>query len=89
MNVLLICRPAAGVDPAREFPRRLPAERDALQALREQGALTAAYSPGGPGAVLMLEVADVDTARRIGARLPLAAAGLIDIEIIPLTPLGM
>jgi hypothetical protein len=54
MNVLLICRPAPGVDPGSEFPPHLPAERDVLHALREQGALTAAYSPGGPGAVLMV-----------------------------------
>lgn len=88
MNVLMLCRPAAGVDPSRQFPPHLPAERDALNALREQGALTAAYSPGGPGAVLMLEVVDLDAARRIGERLPLATAGLIDIEIIPLTPMA-
>jgi hypothetical protein len=89
MNVLLICRPAPGVDPGSEFPPHLPAERDVLHALREQGALTAAYSPGGPGAVLMLDVPDLDSARRIGDGLPLAVAGLIEIEIIPLKPLGM
>jgi hypothetical protein len=60
MDVLLICRPAPGVDPGSEFPPHLPAERDVLRALREQGALTAAYSPGGPSAVFVLDVPDFD-----------------------------
>jgi hypothetical protein len=37
----------------------------------------------------MLDVPDLDRARRIGNGLPLAAAGLIEIETIPLKPLGM
>jgi hypothetical protein len=40
MNVLLICRPAPGVDPGSEFLPHLPAERDVLHALREQGECT-------------------------------------------------
>jgi hypothetical protein len=66
-------------------PHHVPAERVASNALREHGVLTAAYSPG---AVLMLNGADLDSARRIGEHLPLATAGLIDIKIIPLTPLA-
>jgi hypothetical protein len=89
MNVLLICRPREGVDPPSTFPRHLPGERATLRRLREDGTLTGAYSPGGPGAVLMLHVPDLDTADRIASQLPLAVAGLIDTEIIELRPLEM
>ena len=45
--------------------------------------------PGRPGAVLMLEAAGVPEAARLAASLPLAAAGLISTEIIPLHPLEL
>jgi muconolactone delta-isomerase len=90
MNVLLICRPRDGVDPSSSFPSHLAAERAELRRLRKNGTLSAAYSPaGGPGAVLMLDVPDHDTADRIAAELPLAIAGLIDTETIELHPLEM
>lgn len=89
MNVLLICRPRHGVDPSSSFPSHLAAERAELRRLRTNGTLSAAYSPGGPGAVLMLNVPDHDTADRIAAELPLAIAGLFDTETIELHPLEM
>jgi predicted aconitase with swiveling domain len=51
--------------------------------------LTQAWSPGRPGAVLMLEVADVAAAGAIVGDLPLVTAGLITTEIIPLQPLEL
>jgi hypothetical protein len=87
MNVLLICRPRDGVDPSSSFPSHLAAERAQLRRLRTNGTLSAAYSPGGPGAILILDVPDHDTADRIAAELPLAIAGLIDTETIELHPL--
>ncbi len=39
-----------------------------------------------PGAVLVLECDDVREAERLVATLPLAEAGLIDFELIPLRP---
>ena len=44
--------------------------------MREQkaaGALTGAWTPGQPGAVLMLEMADADQAARILAGFPLVS----------------
>jgi hypothetical protein len=40
-----------------------------------------------PGVVFMLESTDEDEARRVLAELPLAVAGLVNIEVIPLKPL--
>jgi hypothetical protein len=39
-----------------------------------------------PGAVLVLECDDVTEAERLVAKLPLAKAGLLDFELIPLRP---
>jgi hypothetical protein len=39
-----------------------------------------------PGAVLVLECADVMEAKRLVAALPIAEAGLLDFELIPLRP---
>jgi muconolactone delta-isomerase len=86
MLILVICRPAEDADQA-EFRRLVPAEAAALRELKDSGALTAAWSPGRPGAVLMLDVADEAEAARTVATLPLARAGLIRAEVIPLHPM--
>jgi hypothetical protein len=51
------------------------------------GILLEAYSPGGPGAILILEVSDLGKAQSLLARLPLCEAGLIETELICLRPL--
>lgn len=86
--ILAICRPAEGADPA-EFQRLLPAEAAALRELKSSGALAGAWSPGRPGAVLMLNVADEAEAARLTADLPLARAGLISTELVPMRPLSL
>ena len=86
--MLVICRPAEGADQA-EFRRLVPAETAALRDLKGRRVLTDAWSPGHPGAVLMLDVPDQDAAARLTAGLPLAQAGLISTEIIPLHPLDL
>jgi muconolactone delta-isomerase len=83
--ILVICHPAEDADQA-EFRRLLPAEAAALRQLKSSGVLTAAWSPGRPGAVLMLDVpggGEREAARTV-AVLPLAKAGLISTEITPL-----
>ena len=86
MKVLAICRPRVGAEPA-ELARLVADEVDHLEMLREGGTLLEAYRPGGPGAVLILEAADLDEAQSAVRALPLAAAGLIDAELIILHPL--
>ena len=88
MRFLVICRPAAGGDQD-EFKRLVPAETAALRDLKAKGALTQAWSPGRPGAVLMLDVPDADAAARLVAELPLVQAALITTEIIPLHPIDL
>ena len=53
-----------------------------------RGALTSAWSPGRPGAVLMLEVPDARR-RPPGPELPLVQAALIRTEVIPLHPFDL
>ena len=54
MQFLVICRPAAGGDPD-EFSRLVPFETEALREQKQRGTLTGAWTPGHPGAVLLLE----------------------------------
>jgi hypothetical protein len=86
MKVLVICRPQPGVTPG-QIAAHVPAERAALQQLKADGGLREAYSPGGPGAILIFDDdrAAVDSAV---ASLPLVREGLIEAEIIELHPLG-
>jgi uncharacterized protein with GYD domain len=88
MQVLVVCRPVPGIGQS-EFRRIVPAEGAALRALKEQGVLANAWTPGRPGAVLVLEAGTGDEAAAIAAALPLAAAGLITTEVIPLSPMNL
>jgi muconolactone delta-isomerase len=88
MRILVICRPAEEADQA-EFRRLVPAEAAALRELKTSGVLTGAWSPGHPGAVLMLDVTGEEEAARLAAGLPLVQARLISTEIIPLHPMDL
>ena len=88
MRFLVICRPAEGGDQD-EFRRLVPAETAELRKLKANGTLTGAWSPGRPGAVLILDVADEAGAARLVAQFPLVQAGLISTEIIPLHPIAL
>jgi hypothetical protein len=85
MKVLVICQPRPGVTPAEMIPH-LPAETAALPQLRAAGQLDEAFSPGSPGAGLILDCPNTDAARRITETLPLYRAGLVDTEVIELHP---
>ncbi len=86
MNYLVICRRAADGD-TEAFARLVASERAVLRKLHGDGILTSAWSPGGAGAVLILDLPDQVAVERITSALPLAAAGLITTEVIPLHPL--
>ncbi|MBV8160316.1 MAG: hypothetical protein JO265_05280 [Acidimicrobiia bacterium] len=79
----MLCRPALGADPA-SFASRIADEAASLRELQRDGVLIEAWSPGSPGAVLILEAQDTDAATAITSRLPLVAAGLVTTEVIPL-----
>jgi hypothetical protein len=85
MNLLAIGRPREGAD-VREIGRHAGAEMRALWQLYRDGVVREMYSPGRPGAVLVLEAASGKDAEAALAGLPLAAAGLIDFELVELHP---
>ncbi len=58
----------------------------ALRQLKAEGTLVEAYSPGGPGAVLIFE-GDREAVEAVVSVLPLVMAKLVDTEIIDLQPL--
>jgi hypothetical protein len=82
MKVLVLCRPRPGVDRDQIAPHTAD-EMAALQSLRAAGSLREAYSPGGPGAVLIFD-GERPTVEGAIASLPLMQAGLIDAELIEL-----
>jgi muconolactone delta-isomerase len=88
MQFLVICRDDPDGDPD-EFRLLVPAETMALQELKAKGLLAQAWSPGRPGAVLLLDVADEAAAASLVAGFPLVQAGLISTEIIPLHPIDL
>jgi muconolactone delta-isomerase len=71
------------------FAALVPAEAEDLRRLKSQGVLVDAWSPGGPGAVLILEVPSEEEAKSIVTQLPLSVAGLIDFDLTPLHELGI
>ena len=85
MKTLVIARPRPGVTAADMAGHRA-AEMAALRQLKAEGTLTAAYSPGGPGAILIFD-AGQEAVQGVVAALPLVMAKLIDTEIIELQPL--
>jgi hypothetical protein len=85
MKTLVICRPRPGVT-APDIAGHRAAEMAALRQLKAEGTLVQAYSPGGPGAVLIFE-GDREAVEAVVSVLPLVMAKLLDTEIIDLQPL--
>lgn len=70
---------------AADFAPLLKQEARALWELQQAGAVRAAYfRADAEAAVLLLDCAGVEEARRLLAGLPLVQAGLIDFDLIPL-----
>lgn len=89
MEVLVICRPHPTTDvTSPAWTRFVPAEAEALRRLRDDGLLTRMWSPGRPGAVLLLDGDEHEIRDRI-AELPLVVADMIAVEVIPLQPLPL
>lgn len=85
MKTLVICRPRPGVT-VTDIAVHRAAEMAALRQLKAEGTLAEAYSPGGPGAVLIFH-ADKGAIEGVVSALPLVLARLIDTEIMALQPL--
>ncbi len=88
MKFLVICSPKDGA-AMDWFAALVPEEAEDLRRLKSEGILIDAWSPGGPGAVLIIEAASDSDAEGVLAELPLTVAGLIDVELTPLHDLGI
>lgn len=80
----MLCRPRPGVDREQIAPHAV-GEMAALRSLKAAGTLVEAYSPGGPGAVLIFD-GERSAVEAAVASLPLVDACLIDAELVELHP---
>jgi hypothetical protein len=79
-------RPRDGIDAQRAIAPHAESELHALWDLYRDGTVREMYSPGSPGAVLLLEADSVDAAQGVLARLPLIANEIMALELIELHP---
>jgi muconolactone delta-isomerase len=71
----------------QQFEALLEPEAERVRELYSQGILRSVAGRGDmKGAVAELECTDADEARRAINSLPLAAAGMLDVQMIPLLP---
>jgi muconolactone delta-isomerase len=85
MRILAVERPVAGVSSDRFTAELSAAEARRAWDLHQAGTIRELYFRADePAAVLVLESADADEARRTLATLPLVAAGLIEFEVMAL-----
>ena len=87
MKVLALEIEVAGVRDEQFTAELLRAEAARAWQLYREGVVREAYSRADRDmAVLVLEAAGVEEARRVLATLPLVRAGLISFEVVPLAP---
>jgi hypothetical protein len=86
MKLLAIMRPRDGVDVRAGVARHAEAELRALWELYRDGFVREMYSPGGPGALLVIEASSVEETRRLLSPLPLVANEIVALELIELRP---
>ena len=86
MKVLAVGRPRDGIDARTAIAPHVREELGVLWRLYASGTAREMYSPGGPGAVLVLETDSIDAARESLGVLPLVAHEIIDFELIELRP---
>ena len=86
MKLLAIGRPREGADLRGAIARQAAAEMRALWALYRDGVVREMYSPGGPGAVLVLEAETKEGAMAALATLPLVASDVISFELFERLP---
>jgi hypothetical protein len=86
MKILAIMRPREGVDIRSALTTHGREEIDAVWQFYCDGFVREMYSPGGPGAVLVLESDSPQTAATRLADLPLISTDSVTVELIPLQP---
>ncbi len=86
MKLLAIGRPQPGVETRTAIARHAADELGMLWAFYRDGFVREVHSPGGPGAVLILEASSVEAAEERLAALPLVGNDIIEFELIELRP---
>lgn len=86
MKALAVGRPTNAEDARRAIAPFARAELEALWRLYASGTVREMYSPGGPGAVLVLDTESLDSAHEALAVLRLVANGIIRFELTLLLP---
>jgi hypothetical protein len=86
VKLLAIMRPREGVDVRTGVARYAEEELRALWRLYRDGWVREMYSPGGPGALLVIEASSVEAAHRQLSTLPLIANEIVAHELIELRP---
>ncbi len=86
MKILAILRPIDGIDARSAVVKHAREEMRALWELYRAGAVREMYSPGGPGAILVLEADSREDAAKLLAGLPLLAGNIMSLELIELHP---
>ena len=70
-----------------EFGAHIAAERDRVRELYKDGIVRSIWSRTDvPGAVMLLECADATAANDAVSSLPLARRGMLEVQILPLSP---
>ncbi len=86
MKLLAIMRPREGVDVQAEMAAVARLELQTLWKLHREGVVREMYSPGRPGAVLVLEGESPEAVERALSELPLLAGRVMSLELIELRP---
>jgi len=86
MKILAILRPREGTDARSAVIKHAREELHALWDLYRGGCVREMYSPGAPGAILVLEADSLEQAAGQLADLPLLANDVMTVELIELHP---
>ncbi|GAC1300942.1 MAG: muconolactone Delta-isomerase family protein [Vulcanimicrobiaceae bacterium] len=87
MQFLALTRRLTETFSEADFAAVLPAEAEQARGLYARGVFRSINSRGDlPGAVILLEAADVADATAIVGALPLAQKKMMDVSIVPLLP---
>jgi uncharacterized protein YciI len=87
MQFLVVTRRRTEQFREADFAAELEPEAEQARAFYTSGVFRSLFSRGDvPGAVIMLEAADLAEAQRVMSAMPFARKGLMDVEIIELRP---
>jgi uncharacterized protein YciI len=85
MQILVLLRRRTEAYADEQFAPLLDAEAEAIRTLYARGAVRAAWTREDvPGGCLLMEASDANEARELLQIAPLVAAGMSEVQIVPL-----